>query len=73
MERDAVAAKLGRAGIPTAIHYPLPINLQPALVASGSKLPVGDLAAKEVLSLPMHPYMSLADVENVSSAIANFR
>ncbi|MDG6348289.1 DegT/DnrJ/EryC1/StrS family aminotransferase [Luteimonas sp. 8-5] len=73
MGRDAVAAQLGCAGIPTAIHYPLPINLQPALTASGANLPVGDMAAKEVLSLPMHPYMSLDDVENVSSALANIR
>lgn len=73
VDRDAVAAQLGRAGIPTAIHYPLPINLQPALVASQAKVPVGDMAAKEVLSLPMHPYMSLGDVENVSSALANIR
>lgn len=54
--RDAVQARLAAAGIPTAVHYPLPLNRQPA-VASAVSLPVGDAAAARVLSLPMHPYL----------------
>ena len=56
--RDAVQAKLKEAGIPTAVHYPIPLNKQPA-VASDAILPVGDKVAEEVMSLPMHPYLSL--------------
>lgn len=55
--RDAVQAKLQEAGIPTAVHYPIPLNKQPA-VASDAILPVGDKVAEEVMSLPMHPYMT---------------
>jgi len=54
--RDVVQARLAAAGIPTAVHYPIPLNRQPA-VASGVELPVGDAVAGCVLSLPMHPYL----------------
>ena len=53
--RDTVQAKLKEAGRPTAIHYPIPLNKQPA-VASDIALPIGDKVAEEVMSLPMHPY-----------------
>ena len=48
---------LKSAGIPTAVHYPLPLNKQPAVADPTAELPVGDRAAAEVLSLPMHPYL----------------
>lgn len=56
-DRDAVQAHMMSANIPTAIHYPLPLNRQPAVVDLNAYLPVGDTAAAEVLSLPMHPYL----------------
>ncbi|MEX0447365.1 DegT/DnrJ/EryC1/StrS family aminotransferase [Xenorhabdus sp. SGI246] len=59
--RDELQAKLKGKGIPTAIHYPLPLNKQPA-VASNVILPVGDQIAQEVISLPMHPYLSLTEI-----------
>lgn len=55
--RDQVQAKLKEQGIPTAVHYPIPLNKQPA-VASDAKLPIGDLVAQKVMSLPMHPYLN---------------
>ena len=67
--RDAVQTALKAAGIPTAVHYPIPLNKQPA-VASDAVLPVGDLAAKEVISLPMHPYMTEEQVRQVAGALA---
>lgn len=67
-DRDAVIKKLGDAGIPTAIHYPLPLNRQPA-VSSDQSLAAGDLAADEVLSLPMHPYLSKADQRLICDAL----
>jgi len=62
IDRDTVQAKLKEAGVPTAVHYPIPLNMQPAVADESVTLPVGDEAAEQVLSLPMHPYMS-ADVQ----------
>ncbi|EKY10431.1 putative pleiotropic regulatory protein DegT [Neisseria sp. oral taxon 020 str. F0370] len=66
--RDAVQTALKAAGIPTAVHYPIPLNKQPAVV-SDAVLPVGDLVAEEVLSLPMHPYMTEEQVRQVVGAL----
>ena len=66
--RSAVQTALKEAGIPTAVHYPIPLNKQPA-VASYVSLPVGDLVAEEVLSLPMHPYMTQEQVQQVVAAL----
>lgn len=62
--RDVAQKRLQEAGIPTAIHYPLPLNKQPA-VASADLLPEGDLAAEQVLSLPLHPYLRAEDQAEV--------
>ena len=67
--RDAVQTALKAAGIPTAVHYPIPLNKQPA-VASDAVLPVGDLVVEEVISLPMHPYMTEEQVRQVVGALA---
>ena len=66
--RAAVQTALKEAGIPTAVHFPIPLNKQPA-VASDAVLPVGDLVAEEVLSLPMHPYMTQEQVQQVVAAL----
>lgn len=66
--RDQVQAKLKEQGIPTAVHYPIPLNKQPA-VASDAKLPVGDAVAQRVMSLPMHPYLILVDQELIADLI----
>ncbi len=66
--RDEVQAKLKEAGIPTAVHYPMPLNKQPAL-QSDVRLPVGDLIAEEVLSFPMYPYICKSDIEKVVSSL----
>jgi UDP-2-acetamido-2-deoxy-ribo-hexuluronate aminotransferase len=57
-DRDSLQKALAEAGVPTAVHYPMPLNRQPAVADLASQLPHGDKAAEEVLSLPMHPYMS---------------
>uniref|UniRef100_UPI0035B13BA5 DegT/DnrJ/EryC1/StrS family aminotransferase n=1 Tax=Hylemonella sp. TaxID=2066020 RepID=UPI0035B13BA5 len=51
--RDAVQERLGKLGIPTAVHYPIPLNKQPAVADGHSRLPVGDALSAEVMSLPM--------------------
>lgn len=56
--REQVQAKLKAAGIPTAVHYPIPLNKQPAVADAEASLPVGDAVAERVISLPMHPYLS---------------
>ena len=67
--RDDIAAVLRQHSIPTAIHYPLPLNRQPAVACAEATLPNGDRAAAEVLSLPMHPYLSQDSVMQVAKAL----
>jgi UDP-2-acetamido-2-deoxy-ribo-hexuluronate aminotransferase len=57
-DRDAIQEKLKKAGIPTAVHYPIPLNKQPAVADISSILPIGDRVAGEVISLPMSPNLS---------------
>ncbi|KOY62610.1 aminotransferase DegT [Photorhabdus heterorhabditis] len=66
--RDELQRKLKEQGIPTAIHYPIPLNKQPA-VASNITLPVGDEIAQEVISLPMHPYLSIDLINKITGSI----
>lgn len=68
-QRDRVQESLSAAGIPTAIHYPIPLNRQPAVGDAGATLPVGDLAARQVISLPMHPYLSPQELEKIANAL----
>lgn len=56
-QREAVQAALQTQGIPTAVHYPIPLNKQPAVADAGAQLPIGDAIAQRVMSLPMHPYL----------------
>ncbi|MDS7957127.1 MULTISPECIES: DegT/DnrJ/EryC1/StrS family aminotransferase [unclassified Acinetobacter] len=55
--RAEVQEKLKAQGIPTAVHYPIPLNKQPAVADSEIHLPIGDAVAEKVMSLPMHPYL----------------
>lgn len=75
--RDAVAAALKQAGVPTAIYYPRPLHRQTAykdFPIAGDGLPVSERLSAEVLSLPMHPYLTddLQDfiIEQVRAAVA---
>ena len=67
--RDMVQAALKTAGVPTAVHYPLPLNLQPAVADQRFDLPFGEQAADEVMSLPIHPYMSADTVRQITDAL----
>ena len=66
--RDKVQAKLKEQGIPTAVHYPIPLNKQPAVVDVNAVLPVGDAVAERVMSLPMHPYMQTTDIKTICNS-----
>ena len=63
--RDEVQTKLKEQGIPTAVHYPIPLNKQPAVADSNAVLPVGDAVAQKVMSLPMHPYLTREEQEKI--------
>lgn len=67
-DRDHVVERLSNGGVPTAVHYPLPLNKQPAAADPSAGLPHGDTAAQTVLSLPMHPYLSATDQQRVIEA-----
>ena len=67
--RDEIQIKLKEQGIPTAVHYPIPLNKQPAVADIDAVLPVGDLVAEEVLSLPIHPYLIEVDQQSITNAI----
>ena len=67
--RDAVQKQLQAAGVPTAVHYPIPLNRQPAVADASVQLPVGDLVAGEVMSLPMHPSLDDSTQSQVVSSL----
>lgn len=69
-DRDGVAAALKSVGIPTAVHYPLPIHKQPAFNDDAAHCPLSELAAARVLSLPMHPYLDQGTLEKICSALS---
>lgn len=69
--RERVQRDLKEAGIPTAVHYPIPLNLQPAVADAKALLTVGDQVAQEVMSLPMHPYLSRDEVSGIVSQLAS--
>ena len=68
-DRPSVQAALQQKGVPTAVHYPLPLNKQPAVADAAALVPHGDKAAIEVISLPMHPYLSTEDQFRVIEAV----
>lgn len=73
--RDQLKAFLRERGIETAIHYPVPVHLQPAYTRLGygpGSLPVTERAARTILSLPMYPDLTPAFAERVIEAVAAF-
>ncbi|MGE7991579.1 DegT/DnrJ/EryC1/StrS family aminotransferase [Pseudomonas sp. NPDC089554] len=72
-DRESVQAKLKALGVPTAVHYPIPLNRQPAVSDDSAHLPVGDQVAGRVMSLPMHPYLTAEQVNLVVSHLVASR
>lgn len=71
-ERAKFVAALSEAGIPTAVHYPVPLHLQPAFANLGlgkGSFPVSEAAADRVVSLPMHPYLTEAQQDQICDAV----
>ena len=67
--RDEVQEKFKQVGIPTAVHYPIPLNKQPAVTNLDACLPVGDEVALQVLSLPMSPSLLKVDQERIAEIL----
>ena len=55
--RDALQQKLNQIGVPTAVHYPIPVDQQPAIPVNEPPLPNAKAVSEKVMSLPMHPYL----------------
>ena len=73
--RDALQQHLTDQGIGTAIHYPVPIHLQPAAVALGHKrgdFPVAERQAERILTLPVNPSLSAEQIETVAEKTNRF-
>ncbi|MCK8688348.1 DegT/DnrJ/EryC1/StrS family aminotransferase, partial [Pseudomonas umsongensis] len=67
--RERLQKILKDDGVPTVVHYPIPLNKQPAVADQSVSLPVGDEVARTVLSLPMHPYLSEADQSRIVESL----
>jgi UDP-2-acetamido-2-deoxy-ribo-hexuluronate aminotransferase len=67
--RDAVQAALQGRGIPTAVHYPIPLNKQPAMHQGHLSFTKAEHAAAHVMSLPMHPYLGADDMTTIVDAV----
>ena len=75
-DRDGLRDALGKHGIQTGIHYPIPVHLQPAhedLGYQAGDFPVAEAAAREVLSLPIYPEMTRDQVRTVAAAVSAAR
>ena len=71
--RAALQAHMAASGIETLVHYPVPIPRQPALAdQQPADCPEGNRACDEVVSLPMHPGLAAADVQDVCAAVCAF-
>ena len=69
--RSAVREFMASRDIPTAVHYPVPLHLQPAYAAADSseRFPIAEDVAHRVISLPMHPYLEEDDQVRVVTAL----
>ena len=70
-QRDKLASYLKDRGIETGIHYPMPVHRQPC-ISSDVTLPITEKYVDEIMSLPMHPWLSDSEVEYVASEIISF-
>jgi UDP-2-acetamido-2-deoxy-ribo-hexuluronate aminotransferase len=71
-DRDKVGERLKALGIPSAVYYPKCLHEQPVFAGLGYKwgdFPESEKASREVLSLPMHPFLKEADQDSVISAL----
>lgn len=72
--RDELLSQLSIQGIPTTVHYPIPLHHQPILVKyyNNQDLKYSEILAKEVISLPMHPYLDEKTQEYIVDSIKKY-
>lgn len=71
--RDELRRHLQGEGVETAIHYPLPVHLQPPFRdCPGPPCPVAEEASRRVLSLPLYPHLTREEQERVIEAVRAF-
>ena len=71
--RERFQKKLNEQGVPTAVHYPIPLNLQPAFAYLSQPLgsfPIAEAAAERVMSLPMSPYITKEQMTYIVKKVA---
>ena len=72
--RNALQGHLRGSGIETLIHYPLPVNKQPAFASlQPAECPVAAVATRELLSLPLHPRLQGTHIDQVAAGIESWR
>jgi UDP-2-acetamido-2-deoxy-ribo-hexuluronate aminotransferase len=72
-QRDIVETRMKALGVPTAVHYPLALHMQPVFRHLGhaeGDFPHAEAAARRVISLPMHPYLTDAQQDQVIDSLA---
>lgn len=70
--RDELQEKLKLAGIPTAIHYPMPLHLQECFLYLGYKkgdFHISEIVSDEIMSLPMNPYLTDEEIEYIAKEL----
>lgn len=70
--REELQEKLKNLGIPTAVHYPLPLHLQECFKYLGynnGDFPISEMVANEIMSLPMNPYVSDEEIEYIAGSL----
>lgn len=70
--RGEIQKQLQEQGIPTAVHYPVPLHLQPVfsdLQHPKGSFPVAEAAADRVMSLPMHPYLAQPEQNHIATTL----
>ncbi len=71
-DRENVIKRLNESGVPTAVHYPIPLHMQPAFSYLGlgqGAFPISEKAASRIMSLPMHPYLETTTQEKIVEAL----
>lgn len=71
-DRENVQNRLKAAGIPTAVHYPMPLHLQQCFTYLGYKegdFPISETVANEIMSLPMNPYLTDEEISYIVKAL----
>lgn len=71
-DRESVQEQLKLVGIPTAVHYPMPLHLQQCFTYLGYKerdFPISEIIANEIMSLPMNPYITDKEISYIAEKL----